>query len=794
MTLKESIELREIRTRLGKNHATRADIDRARDILSGNDSLLYRFEAEVAEKAMAKQASDKTAAARKARQRERENSFEIPLEPLDPKRREDCKYDLVLFGITYCSHLLKHRPSEYIIKSLIRPIQNVILYGGQQMLEQPRGIGKTTWLKIALIWAVVYGHKRFVVVLAATGGLSGKIISQVKGAFEKSVELGEDFPALCMPIRALANNWRRAATQKYEGRPTLLSFSASEFVLPTIYRTGTDEKVEVAAGAKFCAYGLDGAFKGLGEDADRPDLILIDDPQKRKTARSPKETDRIEETIVSDAIPSFGQTGIVAAVMAVTPICVNDVAWRFASRKRHPEWGLSKQAYLIEKSERFDELFPAFRLAYSEDVDIADAAASRGETVTAETKWALSDQFYKDHLADFAGTEVVDPLNFAPGEVDAIHHLLKLMAKFHNLDDFEAEYQMEVSLETDGEPVMVEEVERKVNGYPRCTLPPGTYDAVAFCDVNTARGAGLRWGVLAVGPGRVTAVVAYGTYPADGSALVPANTPKDVASQLVQAGCRAVVQTILKLPLHMAETNERVVPRALCFDAGYMPTDVHRAVASFCNVPLYGMEVMCSLGRSWSQFKKFRKEKGTEEKVAMEKNHPYAGVTVKTANGRIFTRKYLGMHSDYWREIAQTSFRQEPLAQGSCSLYGDRPSVHHDFALEVTYEQLVRVYRDDKTLREAWEWYNESPGNNHWGDVLYGCFAVAGWKDLYRPTSRLLKSAVHVKSLPKPDWLAEAEKKELEQAAARRNVKMVQAVKKAPPKLFRKISRPRFVK
>lgn len=770
MTTAEGIELAEIKKRLRKNHATREEIARGRELLSCHPGLLERFEALVSQKFEVKKIGDRTSADRKRRQRERERSFEIPDNPLDADRRESCRSNLVKFGVTYCPHMLKHPPSDLMVRSLVTPLQNVILYGGQQVIEYPRGTGKTTWLKIALIWAVVYGYKRMVIVLSATNTLAGKIVTQIKNAFEKSQTLAEDFPALAVPVIDIKGNWRRASTQKFEGEPTGLSFSQSEFVLPKIMNADGSGPREVAAGARFMAFGLEGAFKGVGDDADRPDLILIDDPQKRKNSSSQKEMDRIESTIVDDALPSFGQTGIVAAVMTVTPICVNDIAWRFASRSRHPEWGLSKQRYLITKSEKFDDLFPAFKAAFNEDVAIADAAAAHGETVDAKTKWALSDRFYRDHIEDFKGTTVVDPLNFADGETDAIHHLLKLMAKFHDLASFDAEYQMDVTVEAEASPVEPEEVERKVNGYAYGQLPEGTWDCVGFCDVNTSSGAGLRWGILAVGPGRVTAVVAYGRFPRDGSALVPKGASPDEKSRLIRTAMREVVYDVLKVPLRLQD-GTRVVPKAMCFDAGYATEDVYAVVGAFANERLYGMEVLCSHGQGWKQYKSSRR-RGEDEKVMVEKNKVYSAVTFKKINGRVIARKYLAMHVDYWREIAQCAFRAQPLTSGSCSLWGRRASDHHEFALEVTYERLVRTYRDEKTLCQAWDYHNENKGHNHWGDVLVGCFALAAWKDLYRAPARPSLTAPRVKSITGSDaMLGNETRAELENASKVKTVR-----------------------
>ncbi len=687
-----------------------------------------------------------TSAEKSRRHREKIAAFEIG-EIVDDERRENCRLDLVAFGVTYCGHLLHHRPSDMMINALIRPLQNVILYGGQQVCLFPRGTGKTTWFKIAQVWAVVYGHKRFVVTIAATAQHAKNILEQVIDVFALSPTLREDFPALADPVRAIEQNWRKATSQKHNGRPTEIQNTGGYFVLPKIYVDGTDELRERACGARIYTAGIHGAIRGLSNGSERPDLILFDDPQTRKEAESRQQSDKLESLITNDALGCFGNNAIVSAVMSVTPIKLGDIATRFSSRKLHPEWGLSKQAYVLKKSERFDALFPAFKAAYQEDVEVSDAEARQGRVVDLESKWRLSTEFYRDHKCEYDGTEVVDPLNFADGEIDAVHHLLKVMCRFKDLADFDAEYQMNVERITEGEPVTPEEVQKATNGVPRFVLPEGTTECVAFVDVNIQKKAGLRFAVVAFGPNRVAAVIDYGAFPKDGAPLVPPNATPGERLARIDVGIKAVVHHLLTSPYMAQTTGERVIPTALCVDAGFESDQVHKTVNWIgSNVRLRGMQIMCSLGRNWKQYRRFRLGEGRE---IMVKDHVYSGVTILRDGMRVAFRKYLGIQTDFWREIAQKSFRRRPLVPGSVSLFGTEARTHYDFALEVTYEQLVQTYRDASTGRMAWEWSNENPGHNHFGDCLVGCFALAHWKDLYHP-----QAESEIKPM-QGDWLME---------------------------------------
>jgi len=752
VTITESVRLREIKKRLAKNHATRADIEQAREILSDDESALAKFNDMVARQLTSKSTSDTTAADRKRRQRERDNAFTVESKPGDPGLRESCRFDLMKFGVTYCPNLLNHSPSDLMVRSLILPLQNAILYGGQSVVQFPRGVGKTSWMKIAMVWSVVYGHKRFIMTVAATRDYAKAINEQILLTFEESEPIRRDFPALASPIVALAGNWRKASTQKFEGRPTRMVNSDGYIVLPTIYKTGTDEPVEVAAGSVFYTAGIHGAIRGISRGKQRPDMIFFDDPQTREEAESTAASDKLERLIEGDALGNFGQTDVRSCIMAVTPIRQGDIATRFSDRRLHAAWGSSKQPAIVRKSDLFDELFPAYREAYADDVAAQKQANLAGCPLTGKQVWANSTQFYLDHRDDFAGTEVIDSKNFNKFEIDAIHHILNVKASYRDQSLFDAEMQMDVSPESEGSALDPDEVASRVNGFPRNVLPPGTFDAVAFIDVNTQKGAGLRWGVTAFGPGRVAAVVNYGQYPADGSALVPKGASPAARRSLVRQAVTEVLKTIVRLPLRHPN-GTRVFPIACGVDAGYASDAVHEAVATVAaTVNLHGMDLFATLGRAWSQYKVFKK---SEEREVVSKDHVYSGVTVKRVNGKVYARKYLGMHADYWREVAQKSFLAEPLTEGSVSIFGDSPSEHRDFANEITYEKLVRTYREDKRpFRQAWEWVNENPGHNHSMDLLYGCFAIACWKDIYRAQmAGNLVNPKFIKPSGKADWL-----------------------------------------
>lgn len=162
----------------------------------------------------ADKAAPKSGADRVAAWTARRNEVgEIP-PPRHPRLKARCKYDLELFGWMYCRPLLRHRASADIKSGLIHDAQECILNGGQTAELYARGGGKTTWIdEIAAIWALLYGHRRFVVTVGASLKAAKKNLKTIRRHLARSREILADFPAVAIPIRHLGGVAQRAASQ-----------------------------------------------------------------------------------------------------------------------------------------------------------------------------------------------------------------------------------------------------------------------------------------------------------------------------------------------------------------------------------------------------------------------------------------------------------------------------------------------------------------------------------------------------------------------------------------------------
>lgn len=659
----------------------------------------------------------KTTAERVREYNARKNEIgEIP-PPRHPRLKERCRYDLEAFGWYYCRSVLKHRASPEIKESLILEVQNCILNGGQSLKLYGRGAGKTTWIEhIAPVWAVLYGHRRFPVVISATLKQGKKGLKTIKKILSRSPEIAADFPAVARPIAALGGISQRAAAQTWHGRPTDIEWGSDQIALPVLRDDTTGALYDAGCGAIIAATGVGGAIRGANEGGQRPDFLIIDDPQTKKAAHSPSMVQDIIDYIRQDALSLAGHDTTMSAFVTITPQCFGDVATELSSQTKYPEWSVTVQPFIKTPCQNWSKLVAEFCERYAADMANHDHAKP------------LSTEWYKANRHLFAGLKTIDPEQYDhEREIDVVHHLLNLRAKLGETA-FNAEIMMEVVDRTSELSINPDLVSRALNGTPRGVLPPGTDTAVAFVDVNQKKGAGLSWMVIAFGVGRVSAIVNYGRYPQNGEPLVPPGSSDYVRNKLVAAGINYIVKMLAGMRLVTAQ-GHRVNLRAVAFDRGWLPDVVHRVLFVIRQKMPLPFSLVAMRGFPWNKF-------GTRQSDVLRRDSSGYVFATRSQYG-----EYIAQMSAYWREIAQSGFLETPLMPGSISIFGRDPAEHFQLANEICAEKLVRkypVFNGSKTTM-AWDWLTTGP--EHFCDCLSGAFALASWFRCYSPLSSTIDFA-----------------------------------------------------
>ena len=651
----------------------------------------------------------------------------------DPERREACRLDLRLFLVTYCNDILDHPPSPQIVEGLVKPLELNILYGGELLLMAGRGTGKTTIIKGALRWCLAYAHKRFPVAIAATRELA------TQGIFEETIEAlgGEDceefaadFPGLAIPIAAMHGNKKAARTQTVNGWPTKMKFRETRFQLPSA-KTIKGEFIEPSHGSIFVAASMNSAIKGLVNKKERPDLFILDDPQTEAVAKSHKQSVESEKFITGSVLGLAGHLKAPTAVMAITPIRPGDLACIFADRRRHGEWHMIKMPYVTGWTEHHERLYVAYAAAYNEDVAINDG----------ERK--LSREFYKAHAEEFKDLVLVDDHNFTDQEEDAVHHLLNL--RVYLKGEFSAECLLDISDESTPGTLRVEDVEASVNTYKRFVLPPGTYQAVAYCDVNVEEEAGLRFGVGSFGPNRVVCLIHEGRYPEPGKRLFPKDADRETRESCIMAGIKAVVGSLMTSPFVCADTGERVRLRAIAFDGGFEQATVDKALRWIGRTRNMGdTHLYWTRGFGWAKYR------DDAPGIQLIKDHIHSSVSRSKDGKRIYS--YLGVHADYWKEILHQAYKIRYPLRGSFSVFAMDPVNLALWAEETCNEVLLRTYRDEKTLKRAWDFETLRKGHSHSLDVGYNILALGHWEGLYTALAPVESAGEAPQSSSSGEW------------------------------------------
>lgn len=140
----------------------------------------------------------------------------------------------------------------------------------------PRSTGKSTWwLKILPLWAAAHGHVKFAAIFADTTTQARQHASSFRRELETNRLLQHDFPLLCASARRSGG--------KSEADTVDLMVRGNGFVL--------------------AARGMDSSTLGMKVGDQRPDLLLIDDPEPDESNYSLMQMEKRLSTLTDAILP-----------------------------------------------------------------------------------------------------------------------------------------------------------------------------------------------------------------------------------------------------------------------------------------------------------------------------------------------------------------------------------------------------------------------------------------------------------------------------------------------------------
>lgn len=613
------------------------------------------------------------------------------------KRRDRCERNLKLFLETYYPDVFNLEWSPDHLKFLAS-VETRILDGGRQAIAMPRGSGKTSVLIAAAEWALLYGHRHFLALIAAEGDAAEELADGIRIDIETNDLLFEDFPEVCFPVRALEGINQRANAQTIQGRRTHLRWKGRTLIFPTV-------EGSKASGAVVRVAGITGRIRGMSittaeGQKRRPDIVLIDDFQTDDSARSAAQC-AVREKIISGAILGLAGPGKKSAAFAsCTVINDGDSADRILNKSLHSRWRghRCKLVYDWPKGKDADDLWAKYLELRSDELADGDEYHPKAT------------EFYRKHRAKMdAGAVVGWEARKLPHEISALQHAYGL--RDDNPDTFDAEYQnaprKAVAEGTTFRIATSDELVLKVGNHGRGEVPDGAEWITCGIDVQKSS---LWWTVTAIDEDFRGWVLDYGVFPEQPQRgyFTLSDVKRTYADLLgiddegaaVQAALTALTEDLFGRRYNTADGHTMRLDRCLV-DAGNWTDDVYE----FCTGT--DLSILPSLGVGvtakqvpWAAVKKKRGER-----------RGFGWVMPKVRGTR--SARHVNIDTNTWKTAMNRAWLSAAGAPASWSLFKAAPVFHRQFADNLTAEFAIETSGRGRKLLE----WSPRPGrDNHWLD------------------------------------------------------------------------------
>ena len=622
----------------------------------------------------------------------------------DPERKEKCRLDFKLFCETYFPEVYQLKWSDDHLRAIAK-IQKSVLEGGLFALAMSRGSGKSSLTETAAIWAMLYGHREFVVLVGASESAALEMLDSSKTEFEVNEHIAADFPEVAYPIQKLQGIANRCAGQLYHGERTRITWTANEIVLPTIAGAASSGVIVRVAGITGRIRGM--KYKKPDGRTIRPEFVVIDDPQTSESAGSIEQTRKRVRVLAGDILGLAGPGKKISGIMPCTVIRPGDMAEQILDKLKHPEWNgeRCKMMYQFPKNEELWNRYADLR---------ADELREKGTFEEAT-------EFYRQHREEMDEGAVVSwPDRHNYDEISAIQHAMNL--KFTDEAAFWAEYQNEPLPEDLGsdEQLTVDGIVNKLNGHSQRTVPVSANHLTMFIDVQKTL---LFYVVCAWDDDFTGSVIDYGTWPdqrrryfslADANPTLQSKFPRAGLEGCLYGGLKSLTEEYLSREFTRDDGAAMKVEKCL-IDANWgQSTDV---VYQFCRESAHANVIVPShgkyIGASSKPMSEYKKAAG--DRVGLNWRMP-------NIRGKRAVR-HVVFDANYWKSFVASRLLMAVGDRGCLSLWGRSGETHMLFAEHLTAEYRVKTEGRGRKVEE-WKMRPEAK-DNHWWDGAVGCAVAA---------------------------------------------------------------------
>lgn len=635
-----------------------------------------------------------------------------PPKIVDTDRREQGRHDLLFFLTTYFPQTF-NLPWSPLHKEMVETTQRTIVEGGQYVVALPRGSGKTSIFQLSVIFSLVFGHRRFPMLICSDDTNFTRLLRGIKTQFETNQLLFDDFPELCHPIRSLDRTPNRAMHQTCEGTPTYIDWGQKRIQLPTTPWTVERGNAGGAiSGGGLGGSGIRGQVISLPDGSQcRPDVVLLDDPQTRSSAKSPTQVQQREDVIHGDIAGMAGPGKRLAICCACTVIFEDDLASRLLDKERTPSFK-SMRVPMIQSWPDAMEMWQKYHELRIREMT-GDGEAGAAAAYYAANKEAMD-----------RGGKVYWEERIQPGFSSALESAM--FTYFTNPRSFMAEFQNspQDDIDTDLPKIIPGEITRRQTAYRVLRCPSNAHLITAHVDVQKAC---LFATVVAWNPDFGGQVVWYGSYPEQVTkhfqlGSVTRTLEREYPQHDPDGALRQGIIDFLIYLNQLEALRDDGATIQLDFglvDCRWKPEVVEQAlIAAQLNnwMPAWGVGIGA-------------KDNPLTLRTQWKGATGHYWVSQKPADRAL---RSIFIDTNYWKTEAHRALTLPITHTQSVGLFRvDHPADHQMWADHVSSERAVKVESKGRKIYE-WELPGSKPDNHYW-DTFVGSFVAASVRGLHKP-------------------------------------------------------------
>jgi len=140
----------------------------------------------------------------------------------------------------------------------------------------PRGFAKTTFIKLLCLWYILFSNRQFILIVGASEDLAVNTLSDICDLLDS------------LSIRKLFGNWRAVCEVDTQAQK-VFTFRGRDLVLRAI--------------------GAGTAVRGINRKNKRPDVIIMDDVQKREIAENKELSDQLLKWVLGTLMKARSNSG-----------------------------------------------------------------------------------------------------------------------------------------------------------------------------------------------------------------------------------------------------------------------------------------------------------------------------------------------------------------------------------------------------------------------------------------------------------------------------------------------------